>query len=262
MEEKMNPKSSYVKFAIGLASAILAGCLLAACSQSAAPGPNIVQRAEGATPAAPPPSGFLGSDYSLLQAPSSSGVPGQQAMLAYISSNGNFASYNKIIIAPVTYWADPNSSLPANEQQILCNYFFSVLQTTLSKNFNVVTDPGPGTLRFAAALSDASSATPGLRTISVVVPQAHALNLIKYGLTGTYAFVGSATSEAKLTDSMTGQLLAAWADQRFGTAAVKNATVWQWGDADNAMNFWANALDQRLVSLGVQQTGSAASAAN
>ena len=111
-----------------------------------------------------------------------------------------------------------------------------------------------------AALSDASAATPGLRTISVVVPQAHALNLIKYGLTGTYAFVGSATGEAKLTDSMSGQLLAAWADQRFGTAAVKNVTVWQWGDAENAINYWANALDQRLVTMGVQQSGSTGAA--
>jgi len=256
----MNHKHSYMQLATGLVSAILAGYLLAGCSQTAAPAPNIIQRAEGETPAAPPPSGFLGSDYSLLQAASLGAVPGQQVMLAYIDQNANFASYNKIIIAPVTYWADANSTLPANEQQILCNYAYSVFQTVLSKNFTVVTDPGPGVLRFAGALTDATSATPVLRTISVVVPQAHAVNVIKYGLTGTYAFVGSATGEAKLTDSVSGQLLAAWADQRFGTAAVKNATVWQWGDADNAMNFWANALDKRLVTLGVQQTGGAAAA--
>jgi hypothetical protein len=85
---------------------------------------------------------------------------------------------------------------------------------------------------------------------------------LQYGLTGTYAFVGSATSEAKLTGSVSGQLLAAWADQRFGTAEVKNAAVWQWVDADNAMNFWANALDKRLVTLGVRQTGGAAEAAS
>ncbi len=71
------------------------------------------------------------------------------------------------------------------------------------------------------------------------------------GLTGTYAFVGSAIGMAKVTDSMTGRLLAEWADERFGTAALKNATVWQWGDAENAMNYWANALDQRFVTLGV-----------
>jgi hypothetical protein len=256
----MNRKISFLKLATGLASAALAGYLLGGCSQSATPQPNIIQRAEGEQATPPPPTGFLGSDYSLLQQPAQGS--GQQAMLVYTNANGNFASYNKIIIAPVTYWADPNSTLPANEQQILCNYSYAVLQNALSKNFNVVTDPGQGVLRLTAALSDATAATPGLRTISVLVPQAHALNLIKYGLTGTYAFVGSATGEAKLTDSMSGQLLAAWADQRFGTAAVKNVTVWQWGDAENAINYWANALDQRLVTLGVQQTSAVAGASS
>jgi len=50
------------------------------------------------------------------------------------------------------------------------------------------------------------------------------------------------------------------ADQRFGTAAVKNAGVWEWGDADHAMNFWATALDNRLVKLGIQNTGALAAA--
>jgi len=70
--------------------------------------------------------------------------------------------------------------------------------------------------------------------------------------------LSSATAEAKLTDSETGELLEAWADQRFGTAAVRNATIWQWGDAENAMNYWANGLDQRLVSLGAGEQSSAA----
>lgn len=258
----MKPEITYTKITAGVISAVLAGWFLAACSQTAGQSPNIVQRVEGETPAAPPQSGFLGSDYSLLQPASSGSVEGQKAMLAYINPNGNFAQYNKVMIAPVTYWADANSSLSAAEQQTLCNYFYTVLQQTLSKNFTVVNDPGPGVLKFSAALTDASSATPVLRTVSVVVPQAHALNMIKYGLTGKYAFVGSATGEAKLTDSVSGQLLGAWQDQQFGTAAVRNATVWQWGDADNAMKFWANALDKRLVSLGVQQTPGAAASAS
>jgi hypothetical protein len=254
----MKHKSTYMKFAAGLASAMLTGCLLAGCSQTTGASPNVVQRVEGTTPAPPPPSGFLGSDYSLLQPAAAN--PGQKAALAYTNPNANFASYSKIIIAPVTYWADSDSTLSADQQQVLCNYFYTVLQNDFSKNFNVVTDPGPGVAKLSVALSDASSATPVLRTISVVVPQAHALNIIKYGLTGTYAFVGSATGEAKLTDSASGQLLAAWADQQFGTAAVRNATVWQWGDAEHAMNYWANGLNQRLVTLGIQNTGSTAAA--
>jgi Protein of unknown function (DUF3313) len=254
----MSHKISYMKVATGVSSAILAGYLLAACSQTTGTSPNVIQRAQGETPAAPGATGFLGSDYSLLQPASAN--PGQKAALAYINPNANWASYSKIIISPVTYWADSDSTLSADQQQILCNYFYTVLQKDFSANFTVVTDPGAGVAKLTVALTDATSATPVLRTVSVVVPQAHALNLIKYGLSGTYAFVGSATGEAKLTDSVSGQLLAAWADQQFGTAAVRNATVWQWGDAEHAMDYWAKALDQRLVTLGFQQTPGATAA--
>lgn len=248
-----------VRKPLGTFAAFMLAAFVVGCSQTAAPGPNIAQRVEGEKPAVPPPSGFLGSDYSLLQP----GAPGsgQEAMLAYINSSANWSTYNKIMIAPVTYWADNDSKLSSSEQQVLCDYFYNLLQQDFGKNFTIVNEPGPGVAKLTVALTDATSATPVLRTISVVVPQAHALNLIKAGLTGTYAFVGSATGEAKLTDSVSGQLLAAWADQRFGTAAVRNAGVWQWGDAEHAMEYWASALDKRLVTLGIQQ-GATTTAAN
>lgn len=257
-QKKINHKSSYLKPATGLLSVMLAGWLFAACSQTAAPGPNIIQRAQGETPAPPPPSGFLGSDYSLLQP----GAPGsgQEAMLAYTNPAANFASYNKIMIAPVTFWADSDSRVSSADQQTLCNYAYNVLQADFSKNFILVDEPGPGVAKLSAALSDATSAVPGLRSISVVVPQARALSLIKMAATGTYAFVGSATGEAKLTDSVSGQLLAAWADQRMGGASIKNINVFQWGDAQNVMDYWANGLDKRLATLGIQQSGTTTSA--
>jgi hypothetical protein len=93
-------KGKNMKLATGLLSVMLAGWLLAGCAQTAAPAPNIIQRVEGEKPAAPPPSGFLGNDYSLLQ-PGAAGS-GQQAMLAYTNTSSNFASYSKIMIAPVT----------------------------------------------------------------------------------------------------------------------------------------------------------------
>ncbi len=256
----MSHSKKHLNLMFGCMLAALAGLfLITSCAQTTGQSPNAIQRVEGTTPAAPPPNGFLGSDYSLLQPASAD--PGQKAALAYNSPSAGFSSYKKIIIAPVTYWADSDSTLSADQQQKLCNYFYTVLQQTFSQNFTIVTDPGPGTARLSVALIDATSAIPVLRTISVLVPQAHALDLIKYGLTGTYAFVGSATGAAKLTDSVSGQLLAAWEDQQFGTAAVRNATVWQWGDADNAMEYWANGLDKRLVTLGIQHTN-ATTAAN
>jgi hypothetical protein len=146
----------------------LAGFSLVGCAQTAAPAPDIIQRAQGETPAPPPPSGFLGSDYSLLQ-PGPAGS-GQQAMLAYTNMTANFTSYNAITIAPVTFWADENSQISAADQQSLCNYFQTVLVKDFSKNFTVVDDPGPGVAKLTVALTDASAAIPVLRTIAILVP--------------------------------------------------------------------------------------------
>jgi hypothetical protein len=45
-----------------------------------------------------------------------------------------------------------------------------------------------------------------------------------------------------------------------GGASIENVGVFWWGDAKNAMEYWANGLDQRLVLLGTQQTALTAAA--
>jgi Protein of unknown function (DUF3313) len=248
----MIKERKWQKSAIGLLSVLLAGLLLAGCSQTAAPEPNIIQRATGETAAAPAATGFLGNDYSMLTPPAEGSD--QKAMLRYVNSSANWSSYNKIMIAPVTYWAGDDSKVSAADQQALCNFMYTVLVKDLGKNFTIVDQPGPGVIKVSAALTDATSATPGLRSISVIVPQARALSVIKMAATGTYLFVGSAQGALKVNDSMSGQLLAAAVDERVGGASIKNVTVFQWGDAENAMDYWGNLIDQRLVSFGVQQS--------
>jgi hypothetical protein len=250
-KEKINTKS-----AIGLGSVLLAGLLLVGCSQTAAPEPSVIQRATGEKEAAPAPSGFLGNDYSLLTPPAEGGD--QKAMLRYVNPNTNWSSYNKIMIAPVTFWAADDSKISGADQQALCNYMFTVLEKDLGKNFVIVDQPGPGVVKVSAALTDATAATPGLRSISVIVPQARALSVIKMAATGTYLFVGSAQGALKVNDSTSGQLLAAAVDKRVGGASITNVTVFQWGDAENAMDYWAKLIDERLVSFGVQQSTSRA----
>ena len=246
-KEKINTKS-----AIGLGSVLLAGLLLVGCSQTAAPEPSVIQRATGEKEAAPAPSGFLGNDYSLLTPPAEGGD--QKAMLRYVNPNANWSSYNKIMIAPVTFWAADDSKISGADQQALCNYMFTVLEKDLGKNFVIVNQPGPGVVKVSAALTDATAATPGLRSISVIVPQARALSVIKMAATGTYLFVGSAQGALKVNDSTSGQLLAAAVDKRVGGASITNVTVFQWGDAENAMDYWGKLIDERLVSFGVQQS--------
>jgi hypothetical protein len=226
------------------------------CSQTAAPEPSIIQRAQGETPAPPAATGFLGSDYSLLTPPAEGSD--QKAMLRYVNPNANWSSYDKVMIAPVTFWAADDSKVSAADQQALCDYAYGVFVKDIGKNFTIVDQPGPGVLKISAALTDATSATPGLRSISVIVPQARALSVIKMAATGTYAFVGSAQGALKLNDSTSGMLLAAAVDERVGGTSIKNVTVFQWGDAENAIDYWADLADQRLVSFGVKQSSSAA----
>jgi len=231
------------------------GLLLAGCSQTAAPEPSLIQRAQGETPAPPPPSGFLGNDYSLLTPP----APGsdQKAMLRYVNPNVNWGSYNRLLIAPVTFWAADDSKVSAADQQALCNYAYNEFVKVLGKNFILASQPAPGVMKISLALTDASTATPGLRSISVVVPQARALSAIKMLATGSYAFVGSAQGAFKANDSVSGQLLAAAVDERVGGTSVKNVTVFKWGDTENAIDYWANLTDKRLASFGVQSSAAA-----
>ncbi len=239
----------------GIMSATLLAALLAGCSQTAAPEPTIIQRAQGETVAAPAPTGFLGSDYSLMTAPAEGSD--QMAMLRYVNPSAKWSTYNKIMIAPVTFWAGDDSKVSAADQQALCDYAYSTFTKELGKNYTLVDQPGPGVLKISAALTDATSATPGLRSISVVIPQTRVLSAIKMAATGTFAFVGSAQGAIKFNDATSGELLAEAVDERVGGTSVKNITVFQWGDAENAINYWADLIDQRLVSFGVQQNGAA-----
>jgi Protein of unknown function (DUF3313) len=63
-------------------------------------------------------------------------------------------------------------------------------------------------------------------------------------------FAGSAEAAFKATDSSTGQLLAESVDKRVGGMAVSSAAQVQWGDAQNAMDYWAQRITVRAVSLG------------
>jgi hypothetical protein len=75
------------------------------------------------------------------------------------------------------------------------------------------------------------------------------LGTLKLAATGTYPFVGSAQGEVMLTDSVTGQVLGAAVDRRVGGGSIENVAVWQWGDAENAMNKWAEMSVTRFENL-------------
>ena len=104
-------------------------------------------------------------------------------------------------------------------------------------------------MRLDVALVDAESATPGLRSISMILPQARVLSTLKFLATGSMPFVGAAQAEGKVTDSVSGQILALAVDKRIGGGNIKTGFQWRWGDAENAINHWAERTANKLSEL-------------
>lgn len=186
---------------------------------------------------------FLANDCSLLT------VGGKdQASLRYINPAAQWTQYNKILIDPVTFWGGASTQVSASDQQMLVNYFSQQLKEKLGEKFEIVNQVGPGVMKLDFAIVDAEAATPILRSISMIVPQAHMLANLKYLATGTMPFVGAAQAEAKVTDSVSGQVLALAVDKRIGGGSFTTGFQWQWGDAENAVNHWAELAANRLSS--------------
>jgi hypothetical protein len=223
--------------------ALFCGALTSGCAQTVESQPSSVQQSASGQPA-PVLSGFFGQDASLLQPGT-----GNQAAMVYINPNAQWSQYNKILLQQVEFWDDANTKVSAADQQMLGEYFYNKLKEDLSKYFTLVDRPGPGVLVLRVAIVNATTATPGLRTVSVVVPQARILNGIQSLATGSYAFVGSAEAEMKATDATTGQMLAGAIDKRAGGMAISQAAQWQWGDAKSAMDYWAQKITTRLLEL-------------
>jgi len=187
---------------------------------------------------------FLGAKLCAMLTPGTSG----QIDLRYVDQSVSWSQYKKIMIEPVTFWAGEETTISGADQRILTNFLYQALEAQLGQKFQVVDKPGPGVMVLQTALLDATTATPGLRSVSLVEPHVRAVATLKYLATGTYPFVGSASAEGKITDSLTGQVLAAGVSKRVGGGSVKAADQWELGDAENALTYWAQLIATQLSS--------------
>ena len=189
--------------------------------------------------------GFMGDAYPLL-------TPGKEgeADLRYVAPDINWKQYNGTVLEPVQFWAGSDSKVSPEAQQMLATYFYNALKMNLGKvGVNLVDLPGPGIMRAQIAFTDVTKATPVLRTVSVIVPQARLINQAQQLVTGSYGFSGSAEVAIKVTDSRTGQLLAAAVDRRGGGGSIEQAAVWQWGDVQAAIDVWTQRFADRMIEL-------------
>jgi hypothetical protein len=177
-------------------------------------------------------------------------VVGQNRVgLRYVAPGVNWAEYTKVLISPVAFYGSAESKVSAKDQQTLTNYLYQELVKSVGAKFPLVETPDPGVMRLQVGITDVEGATPVLRTVSMLVPQARALATLKYAATGTYPFVGGAEAEARVQDSISGKVLAAAVDRRIGSGSVETVAQWNMGDAQNALDKWADLTADRLVAL-------------
>ena len=140
----------------------------------------------------------------------------------------NLAGYNKFIVDPVLIHFAPQASgvgLDPAELADLTAFARNTLIKKLSKNFRVVSSPGPGTLRLRAAITGIKETTPMLN----IHP---AMKLSGMGL-------GGASAEGEVLDSLTGKRIIAAADSRMGDRVAFKAGMSKLGHAKQVIEFWA-----------------------
>jgi hypothetical protein len=191
-------------------------------------------------------SGFLG-DYSQLVE-----GEGDQAQLGYVNPNAKFSAYDAIIIDSVTLWDDSETSeLSQEDQQMLTDFFYQSLHEALSKDFQVVDTPGPRVMRLRAAITEAKGARVAMNAVTSIVPQFRLLSALLGSATDTAPWVGRATAEAEITDSMTGTRLLAGVDQRTGTKALRGGLK-TWSHVKAVCDYWSERIATRLQELRTQ----------
>lgn len=195
------------------------------------------------------PSGFLEEHRSLLTA----GEKGKEALVRYRNPKTDWASYDKIVLEPVTIWDDPTRRLSTEQREDLQRFadsFYNTLHQKLSKDYRLVARPTPGAMRIQAAITHGEKSTLALTFASKAVWQLQAINTLWTGFSGKPAFAGEVTVEFKVQDADTGELLAAGIDRRVGGQQLFEKEVFNsWGDVKNSLEFWADATVYRLCTL-------------
>jgi hypothetical protein len=113
---------------------------------------------------------FLGEVCHELQP----GAPGE-AGLRWVDPKITPTRYDKVMVEVVGFFGTDASKVPPAEQERLTALFQQSLTDALATKYRVVDQPAPGTIEVQLVILDAEAATPGLRSVSMVIPQARLL---------------------------------------------------------------------------------------
>jgi uncharacterized protein DUF3313 len=196
-------------------------------------------------------SGFL-LDYEDMRL----GTNGE-AHLIYIDPNADWKKYDKVMIDRVQLWRGDESDSPLGqlsdeEKQMLVDNLYSALKESLSADYQIVDQPGPGVMRLRSAITEARKSWPVLNVVSSVMPIGLGISFAKRVTLGTHTATGLVQVEAEMLDSQTNMRLFAAVDRRSGTKAWRTKLSGRWVDVREAFDYWARRLQMRLSEMRMQ----------
>jgi hypothetical protein len=193
-------------------------------------------------------SGFLGDLYASMR----QGGDGE-TLLVY--RNPKIATiprgtYKQMLLDHVQVWGPPTTDAARQkEAQQVADLLYTLAYQSLSKDYEMVTAPGPGTLHVQAAITKADPANVALRAVSTVPAPMNVFavgSLLKNVGTGKPLFVGDVSVEMKISDAQTGGILGASVDRRVGKKRLDLDSFDSWDDVHKALEYWTELARFRL----------------
>lgn len=133
----------------------------------------------------------------------------------------NWRQYYKIIIEPVEVYQGPDAQfgkIPERGQEGLARYMQDAFTRRLSRDFEIVGQPQPHTLRLKLTLTGATATPPVVGTFSHFDPAGGAYNAVQ-GLRGKPGLLAGAVVYAiEVHDAQTGRLLNAYVSKQYPSA--------------------------------------------
>lgn len=203
-------------------------------------------------------SGFLKDLYPLMQ-------DGEKYEALLVYRNPKVAAiprgtYTKFMLDPVLVFRGAEAKMkgvPQEQAQAIADTFYALIYQELSKDYEMVTKPGPNTLRGQVAITNLDESYPALDVISTIPAPMNVLamgSLLKNVTTGKPGFVGEAAIETKITDAVTGGVLGAAVDRRVGKKQLSPESFNSWDDVYQALRYWAEQARWRLCMERGQRT--------
>lgn len=189
------------------------------------------------------PSGFL-QDYSNL----TNDDPMKKVNWVYINEDTNWTKYKKLMLDDVVFFASQDADykgLQAQEMVDLSKVFHQAFITNLAGAVEFTDKPGADVMRIRLAITNLKPNNSITGTMTSIVPVGFALSTVKYAITGSHIGIGSASVEAELLDSESGEVLGALVDEEMGKKYKIVKGMSKWAQIFDIFNKWGQTFRAR-----------------